>query len=100
MIRVTTPRHTFTFPTDPSEYVKILVTYYQAGQIVLEKTEEDMTFDNGNKAYYRLSQEETKSFLPCKDVRIQVRVKTVNGTAMASDYITMRVEDVLNDEIL
>lgn len=103
MIRVTTPRHTFTFPTDASLYSKILVTYSQQGKTILEKTEADMAFENDgdiHKAYYRLSQEETKAFVPKIDVKIQVRVKTAEGTVMASEEILMRVKDVLDDEIL
>lgn len=101
MIRLTTPQHVFTFPQDPSTYDAILVTLWQNGRIILEKTEEDMTFIPDKKqAWYRLSQEETKLFRPNVDAKVQVRVLTSSGDSYASQIIMVSVYDVLNDELL
>lgn len=99
MIRLTTPQHQFTFPDDPSEYKRILITYSQGDKIILEKTEEDMIFEDMT-GRLSLSQEETSLFSPNGKVRIQVRVLTDGDTALASDIFTINVSDVLNGEVL
>lgn len=69
MIRLTTPQHQFTFPDDPSAYKRILITYSQGERIILEKTEEDMVFEDMT-GRLSLSQEETALFSPNGKVRI------------------------------
>ena len=98
MFRFTTPRHTFTFPQDPSTYLGIRITYKQNGEIILQKEKEDMTFDNGNKAYYQLTQEETAKFKAGYDVKFQAHVQVQDGNVYASEEMTLRVKDVLDNE--
>ena len=45
MRRATTPVHSFTFPIDPENISKLLLTYAQHGEIVLNKTKEDFSFE-------------------------------------------------------
>lgn len=99
MIRATTPTHRFTLPFNYSQYVKkILITYSQKGNIVLEKNENDVQID-GNIVSYKLTQEETKLFSN-GDVRVQVRVLTIDNDALASKEQTVHIDNVLNDEVL
>lgn len=121
MIRATTPKHIFAFDMDPSLFSKMLITYEQDGCIVLEKTEDDMTFDTVTDsqtgdvieyvAWVRLTQEETARFKPERaapsrcggkhsKVYVQVRVLTSAGESMASDPYQVDVFDVFNDEVL
>lgn len=111
MIRATTPKHTFIFDTDPSLFSRILVTYTQGDKIILEKEKDDLHFeqqqnpctgDNEWAGWYQLTQQETKSFEANsgKPVRVQVRVLTPGGDALASEKKTISVVDVLNDEVL
>ena len=111
MIRATTPKHMFLFETDPSVYSKILITYQQNGQNIMEKTKDDLTFEevedpcSGETCYgawFRLTQEESNKFQagPGKQVTVQVRVLTTANEALASDKKTFSVQDVLNDEVL
>lgn len=99
MIRATTPTHRFTLPFDYNTYVKkILITYSQSGEIVLEKKENDVQID-GNIVSYTLTQEETKLFSNGY-VSVQVRVLTLNNEALASEKYSMHIDNVLNDEVL
>lgn len=99
MIRATTPTHKFTLPFNYTQYVKkILITYSQKGNIVLEKNENDVQID-GNIVSYKLTQEETKLFSN-GDVRVQVRVLTIDNDALASKEQTVHIDNVLNDEVL
>lgn len=100
MIRATTPTHKFILPFDCAEYIKeLLITYAQLGGNVLEKTQDDVTYD-GDTISFTLSQEETNLFKANYDVEIQIRVLTKNNDAMASQIYTIPVMKVLNDEVL
>ena len=99
MFRYTTPRHTFTFPQDPSTYLGIRITYKQNGEIVLQKEKGDLSFDDvSNKAYFHLTQEETAKFKAGYDVKFQVHVQARDGNVYASEEMTLRVKDVLDNE--
>lgn len=109
MIRATTPKHTFIFETDPTIYSRILITYAQNDKIIMEKEKDDLTFeetadstfgDTGYCAWFRMTQEETKKFDARYPVKLQVRVLTTFGEALASEKKTLSVQDVLNDEVL
>ncbi len=104
MFRATTPRHVFYFKgVNPADFKTILITYAQMGQIVIEKTKADLTFmdpvDGVYKAHLRLSQEESNLFKN-GNVNIQVRAVTLFGDAIASEIKNLKVQEVLNDEVL
>lgn len=99
MIRATTPTHTIELPFGRDYIKRLLITYKQGGNIVLEKTEEDVTFD-GNVVSYDLTQEETRQFKAGMQVKLQIRVLSHNGKAPATRTFTLPVDDVLNDEVL
>lgn len=97
MIRATTPTHKFQFPIGV-EFDEILVTYAQNGTIVLEKTKDDMTFDENNCGSYTLSQEETKKFTKGT---YELQVRALRGEkAYATKVSYLNVSDVLDDAIL
>lgn len=103
MIRGTTPTHRFALPFDPAEMKELLLTYAQDGAIVLERRGEELSFsgrDGDWAVSHRLTQSESGLFRPGEPVRIQLRVLTQNDEALASEIVTVRVEDVLNDEVL
>ena len=107
MIRATTPLQEFTFESNPADFARILITYKQDEVIIMEKTQADLSFssfigEDGIIVYvaaFRMTQEEANMFAP-EPVRVQVRVLTSDGEALASDIATMRVTDVLDDEVL
>jgi hypothetical protein len=77
---------------------KILITYSQRGNIVLEKNENDIEA-NGNVVSVKLTQEETNLFQP-EIVDIQVRVLSFDDNSMSSQIFHKTVKEVLNDEVL
>ena len=101
MFRATTPTHTFTLPIDTSRLSKILITYAQNGNIVLEKTEADCTLEGCNVSL-TLTQEETLLFTTEDDARIsiQIRVLTADGKAYASEIEKEFARNCLNEEVL
>ena len=104
MTRGTTPTHTFTLPDDLTSATisALYITYAQHGTTVLEKTLDDVTNNNGVLTC-TLTQADTLKFevldqhCGCDKVNIQVRIKTSDGTAMASDIMRIPVMDVLKD---
>lgn len=99
MIRATTPTHTFTLPFDYNTFVKkIVITYSQNGEIVLNKTEKDIVV-NGNAISVKLTQEDTVKFV-ADSVKIQLRVLTLGEDVLVSQIFNETVRDVLNDEVL
>jgi hypothetical protein len=101
MKRATTPTHTFTLPFSYLGTVdKCLITYKQGAEIVLTKTESDIKVKNDNEIVINLTQEETIMFKPNIPVKIEIRILTPSGDALASDIMQSSVEDVLNDEVL
>ena len=112
MIRATTPIHVFVFDEDPNQYEQILITYSQGNFIVLEKEKADLTIEpidgdfschHGSwRAWYRMTQEETKKFRGGvgKPVYVQVRVLTETGEALASEKKLIQLQDVLDDKEL
>lgn len=95
MRRGTTPRHTFQVDIDLTD-AEVYITYAQNGSTVLEKTEENATI-SADKIIVELSQTDTLLFSAGVDVEIQIRYKKPNGTADASDIITVPVERILKD---
>lgn len=106
--RLTTPTQIFEFETDPSDYARVQITYKQGQKNVLVKEKENLTIEEEQqgqttiwKASFKLTQQETKMFEVSRyPVRIQVRVLTASGDALASDIYLLSVVDVLNDEVL
>lgn len=94
MRRGTTPTHIFTTDTDLTNAVVIYLSYEQYGEIVLEKTKEDMTVDS-KQVKVTLTQEETLAFGDRGDVEMQIRARFPDDTAIASNIITADVERIL-----
>ena len=100
MIRTTTPTHILKFPFDPADCDEILVTYKQNDRIVVEREKPDVTINSEEHTIeYTLTQQETKSFSALGIVYLQVKCRQ-NETVMASDMKTLKVEQVLNDDLM
>ena len=100
MRRGTTPTHTFTIPNEISvpTLEVIYITYSQFGRTVLEKDIDDLLINN-QKLSITLTQEETLSF---KDgtANVQIRCRSSEDIAYASDIKTIKVETVQKKGII
>lgn len=101
MIRGTTPTHIFVLPEEMKDasFAALYITYQQRRKTVLEKTLDDVQRD-GTTLTVRLTQAETLAFgrgYVTEPVYIQIRAKTVDGDALASDIIKISVEQILKD---
>ena len=99
MWRGTTPTHVFTLPDDVplQDFTTMYMTYSQNGKVVVEKTQTDFTVDTeGHKIRLKFTQADSLRFQPGA-VQIQLRAKTAQGNAVASNIITTNAMDVLKD---
>ena len=97
MRRGTTPTHTFLLPLAAADVKKIRVIYCQDGENVLTREDAEIS---GNIATLQLTQEETLKFNSESRVEIQVRLLAEDDEALASNIITVRVDRLLESEVL
>ena len=99
IFRATTPTHIYTLPIDTSMLKRIRVTYEQEDRTILEKTETDCELV-GSEIRITLTQEETLLFDSDHRVKIQLRVLTNDGKALASEIVRKYARSCLNEEVL
>lgn len=95
MIRGTTPEHYFSVNVDLSSATELYITYSQNGKPIIEKKIDDATITE-DTITVNLTQEDTLK-LKERDCQIQIRVKLLDGTAIASNIITTNVLNILKD---
>lgn len=99
MIRGTTPTLEFTVPFDTSILAEAWVILSQKDKVVLYKQLKDCTC-NERKLIVHLTQEETL-LLDCKCItEIQIRARTLEGEALASDIMTADTGRILKDGVI
>lgn len=98
MVRGTTPTNTFEVDADLTEASAVYITYDQGGKVVFEKSNltggVEITKDT---VLVNLTQEDTLALNSSMPVKIQIRAKFPSGSAIASNMIRARVEDILKD---
>ena len=99
MIRGTTPTLEFTLPFDVGILAEAWVTMAQKGEVVLDKQLSECQC-GGNVLTVKLTQEETLS-LKCNCLtEIQIRVRTVDGNALASKVMSVSPDRILKDGVI
>ena len=99
MIRGTTPTLEFTIPFDTDLLAEVWVTLSQNNEILIDKHLEDCSRE-GNLISVKLTQEETLE-LDCDCItEIQLRVKTREGEALASDIMTVDTHRILKEGVI
>lgn len=96
MVRGTTPKLEFIIPFKVDIIKNLYITFNQVGKNVLEKTEDDCSFEE-NTIVCHLTQADTLMLNDKNNVSIQLRVKTVDGESLASTIINETVKKVLKD---
>lgn len=96
MIRGTTPTLRFTLPFDTAEVAALYITIDQTHLVTVEKSLADCTLV-GSTVSFRLTQEDTLKLVQSVPAQIQVRLKTTDGTAMASNVFETPVEKILKE---
>lgn len=92
-----TPHHEFGIPFPKDAVSDVLITYAQEGEIIVEKTGENVTVGDYSVST-DLTQEETLMF-SVQPVSIQLKIKTTEGRVIPSDILPVPVMLVLNKEV-
>lgn len=100
IIRGTTPIHEIEVPY-PIEIIKdIRFVYGQKNKTVFVKQKEECNIQEG-VATITLTQEETLSFVPNKNVDIEIRIKLTDGQVVRNEEpISLKVIDTCDEEIM
>lgn len=96
MIRGTTPTLQFTMPFDTSILSCLYLTLAQRGATILEKCLDDCDC-NGAEVTCKLTQADTLKINAKHPVDFQVRAKTVNDDALASQIVSLSAGRILKD---
>ena len=103
MVRGTTPTNTFKLPfyMEIADISEIYVSYSQNGKIKIEKSIGDLIikYEENLVIVCVLTQEDTLKLSEGK-VKIQIRLKTSDGVAMASNIINTYASEVLKDGVI
>lgn len=99
MIRGTTPTLTFTLPFPVNTLAEAYITFTQRKEIVLEKSLTECS-QNEDCLSVTLTQEETLGLQCHCETEIQLRVKTLQGEALASDIIKTDTGRILKDGVI
>ena len=98
MRRGSTPTNTFTVDIDLRQ-ATVYVSYSQGGQVVVEKTNADLTIEESS-IEVKLTQEDTLAF-GLGEVYIQIRyVFPFTGDADASNIIRTTADRILKDGVI
>lgn len=99
MIRGTTPTLEFTLPFDIDILEEAWVTLSQNKVVVIDKELEHCTCEN-NKLTVRLTQEETLKLACDCYTEIQIRARTKEGDALASEIISVHTYRILKEGVI
>ena len=100
MVRGTTPTHIFELPVNREYIKKILITYCQKGNIILEKRECDVNFINDTTVSLDLTQRETFMFDDAYNVEIEFKALDYDNKILLSQSFSVPCGRVLNQEVL
>ena len=95
MYRGTTPTNTITVDLDLTQ-MTVFVTYSQSGRGIFEKSGEALEISS-DAVITRLSQKDTLKLKATQQVNIQIRYVFPDGTAGASNIMTVDVGEILKD---
>lgn len=100
----TTPLCGCTVPCTETDVDKLIISFRQNGMVIFDKTENDVMWD-GNSITFRMSQAETLLFVQGDKTgrnagEVQVKLKLMDGTVIASQIVKFDVEETINREVL
>lgn len=99
MIRGTTPTLEFLIPFDTGQLAEAFVTLSQNGAVVLDKALSDCQC-GGQTLSVRLTQEDTLKLQDETITEIQIRARTLEGEAIASNIMRERTDRILKDGVI
>lgn len=100
MIRGTTPTNIFNTDISLADAEVIHITYQQGCKKVIQITDLDRMTVTDESISVTLTQHETLALKDASQVRIQIRAKFPDGTAVACKVITASVGEILEEGVI
>lgn len=94
----TTPTHTFKLSCSTNLIKDVMITYIQDKEVIFTKTLVDAK-QNDRNLIIELTQQETMSFSPLLNVRIEFKVLMQNNKVTTKIFKNIPVEEVINKEV-
>lgn len=95
----TTMSHVFTVSVDLTGAEVMYITYQQQGKTVLEKDLSDCVI-TPESITVNLRQEDTLGFIDNLGVKIQIRVRMPDGSALKSEVIKTTADELLKEGVI
>ncbi len=99
MRRGTTPTFFFELPADATHFLTVEIVFVQDGKTVLTVDRSRLTA-NGRQVSFRMTEEETLSFLPEVNAELQLRLITEEGQVLVSDIRTCPIRKKYPEDLL
>lgn len=96
MRRGTTPTIKFILPFDVEIIEKAFISFEQYNKVIVDRDIEQSKRE-GKVLSLTLTQKETLSFVANKTVHVQIRLKTKDGVAMASNMINVEFDEIIKE---
>lgn len=103
MFRATTPVLHFELCDDKisvKDFSKIIISLAQNNKPLIEKTKDNIKIIDDKNFELTLTQEETKLFQSQFLMQIQLRCLDIEGKVVASEIVSMTVENALNEDVI
>ena len=97
--RGTTPYNRFNVDIDLRNAAVIWLSYKQGSKIVIDKFKEDLEIEE-NRVTVHLTQKETLALKDKLGLRIQIRARFPDGSAVKSTIIDTTASEVLKDGVI
>ena len=97
--RGTTPYNRFNVGVDLREAEVVWLTYKQGSRIVIDKVKDDLEIEE-NRVTVHLTQKETLALKQNLDVRIQIRARFPDGTAVKSTIVDTTASEILKEGVI
>ena len=101
--RGTTPKIKIRLPEglEAADVAEAWLTVSQFGELLVNKTLDDMTPDENGDLLVTLTQTETLKLCSCGGtVNVQARLRTVSGEAIASEITEAAAAEILRDGVI
>lgn len=99
LIRGTTPTLEFALPFQTNQLAEAFVTISQRGAVVIDKPLTECECD-AKMLTVRLTQAETLRLQSSCICEIQIRARTLDGEAVASNIMSVQTERILKDGVI
>ncbi len=99
MVKGTTPTLYFECDLVWDDIKELSLVFEQNGKIILKFSKSDCIYEDGSLVI-TLTQEQSLTFSEQGNIKMQIKLKLLDGTVLASEIVTSTVGQILDEEII